>query len=446
MQLTETLFGRDSGKKWHTVILATMALGLSSPQAVYADWGLQKVFDFANGYPGTGAEIGVSGTSPTIHNGVVMFGITGGGNNGIFRYERGNLISFADNRPGDIFTSVTVSSSEAHDPYGAFVANQGSGNGIYTRSVDTQHVAFPIATPFTPIPGGTGNFTSFGDKSIDGQRVAFIGFGSSSQRGIYAKDVNSLGDPSLVIERNANLPGGSFDKFLSFSGISHSGNTVVFTGSGSSSSGVYFRSISGLIIAYGTVADTNTNLPGPGRTGKFTSFSTPSFDGHSSAFLGAGSGTTGIFTNEGGPLRTVAEIGATPIPEAAGNFTSFGVSSVSIDGGNTAFRGIGANSLQGVYIEKNGALQKVVSTGDVVDGRTVTGVSIGRHGLSNGNLAIRLTFSDLGSTFYAAFSEHRWDPAGGAGGTLGRAKPTGRLERAAKHRCTIRLLSPAVRR
>ncbi len=400
-----------SGRLW-LVVLVTLGLAGGPAPFAHADWGLQKVFDFSDGYPGTGTEIGVSGTNPSIHNDIVMFGVSGGSNQGIFRYERGNLISFVDNGPGESFTSISVSSSVAHDPYGAFVANGGSGSGIYTRSVDTQHVAFPIATQFTPIPSGTGNFTSFGDKSIDGQRVTFVGFGSSSQRGIYAKDVNSLGDPSLVIERFATMPN-SIDNFQSLNEVSHRGNTVVFTGNGSSSSGVYFRSISGLTIAYGTVADTNTNIPRRGAT-KFTSLQDPAYDGSSSAFYGSGGGGAGVYTNQGGPLRTVADTG-TPIPEASGNFTSIAIDSVSIDG-DIAFEATGAGGLRGVYIEKDGVLEKVVATGDVVDGRTVSGVSIGRDGFSNGYLAMRLSFPDFGSTFYAAFAEHRWDPAGGAGG------------------------------
>ena len=94
--------------------IASVALTFPTPQTTRADWGLVKVFDFSDGYPGTGAEIGVSGTNPTIHNDIVMFGITGS-NQGIFRYERGSLISFADNGPGDSFSSISVASSDAHD-------------------------------------------------------------------------------------------------------------------------------------------------------------------------------------------------------------------------------------------------------------------------------------------------------------------------------------------
>ncbi len=407
----------DAYRRWGTKarrgVLMAITLAIACPQPLHADWGFVKVFDFADGYPGTGADIGVSGTNPTIHNDIVMFGISGS-HQGIFRYERGSLISFADNGTADSFSSISVASSDAHDPYGSFVGNRGSGNGIYTRSIDNLAEAFPIATPSTPIPSGTGNFTSLGDHSIDAQRVTFIGFGSSSQRGIYAADVNSANEPSLVIKKFSNLPGGSFDTFQSFTALAHRNNTVVFSGAGSSNSGIYFRSISGFIVAFGTVADTNTNIPGRGAT-KFTFLQDPAYDGISTAFHGFGSGVSGVYTNQGGPLRTVADT-STAIPEATGNFTGIAASSVSIDDGDIAFEATGDNDLRGVYIEKDGAFEKVVATGDMVDGRTVSGVSIGRDGLSNGYLAMRLSFDDSGSTFYAAFSEHRWDPAGGAGG------------------------------
>ncbi len=396
-------------------MIMAIALSAACSQNVEADWGFQKVFDFSDGYPGTGAHIGVSGTNPTIHNDIVMFGVSGGGDQGIFRYERGSLISFADNGSGDIFSSVSVSSFEAHDPYGAFLANQGSGNGLYTRSDDNQSTAIPIATPFTPIPSGSGNFTSFGDHSIDGQRVTFIGFGSSSQRGIYYKDVNSLGDPSLIVEKNNAMPGEGIggDTYQSFSTVSHRGTTAVFAASGNARTGVFFKRFDTLFFQTGTIADNDTTIPG--QATNFTAFRDPAYNGSNSAFLGFGSGVAGIYTNQGaGALRTVADTG-TAIPQASGNFTSFGQGSLSYDGDDFVFEGTGAN-VSGVYIEKNGVLEKVVATGDVIDGRTINSVSLGRDGLSSGNLAVRLTFSDGASTFYTAFSEHRWDPTGGAGG------------------------------
>ena len=226
--------------------------------------------------------------------------------------------------------------------------------------------------------------------------------------------MNSANDPSLVIERFSNLPGGSFDTFQSFTALAHRNNTVVFSGAGTSSSGIYFRSISGFIVAYGTIADTNTNIPDRGST-KFTFLQDPAYDGTASAFHGFGSGVSGVYTNQGGPLRTVADTD-TPIPGTASNFTGIASGSVVIDDGDIAFEGVGPDNLRGIYVEKDGTLEKIVATGDVVDGRTVTNVSIGRDGFSNGHAAIRLSFDDFGSTFYAAFSEHRWDPPEAAGG------------------------------
>ena len=42
------------------------------------------------------------------------------------------------------------------------------------------------------IPDGIGNFTGFAGFSLDGSRVAFGGFGSSGQRGLYLWDGSSI--------------------------------------------------------------------------------------------------------------------------------------------------------------------------------------------------------------------------------------------------------------
>ena len=49
-----------------------------------------------------------------------------------------------------------------------------------------------VANTNTPIPGGTGNFLGVSEVSIDEGRVAFRGFGSSSQNGIYTDVTDSL--------------------------------------------------------------------------------------------------------------------------------------------------------------------------------------------------------------------------------------------------------------
>ena len=395
------------------VALAALYLAANPPNTTAADWGFVKVFDFVDGYPDSGENIFLSTTHYSFHGEAFMFGVGSGSTTGIFRYERGAIESFVDTDPNTIqsFTNVSVTSVEAHDPFAIFIAQPSSTDTLYARSVESDRL-FNIATSSTPIPGGSGNFTGFPDSSLDGQRVTFHGRGANDQTGLYAKNIENGNNIELIVDKGDVIPGPTFNTFQDFGGISHHGNNIVFQGHGNSFlSGVYEYSFDTSFPTQTRIADTDTTIPGSAET--FSQFWSPSFDGQSTVFRGSSSQSGGVFTNQGGPLRAVVEVGD-PIPDGTGNFSGFS-SVASIDNGNIAFDGAGTNE-RGIYLEKNGVLEKVIASGDVIDGRTVQFVNFGRDGLSGENLGMRIDFTDGGKAYYAAFTEHRWDPAGGAGG------------------------------
>ena len=90
-----------------------------------------------------------------------------------------------------------------------------------------------IADENTPIPGGTGNFTSFGNPSLDGGNVAFQGFGTS-QIAIYT-DIGGLG---VVADESTAIPGGTGNFAALFSPSLSEGN-VAFSALGTGQSGIY---------------------------------------------------------------------------------------------------------------------------------------------------------------------------------------------------------------
>jgi len=143
------------------------------------------------------------------------------------------------------------------------------------RAVDFDIVV--IADLNTPIPGGSGNFTSFGGLSLAAGNVTFEGFGSS-QTGIYT-DIGAL---NVVADKNTPIPGGS-GNFTSFGSSSLDNGDAAFRGTGSGQDGIY-TDIGGLSV----VADLNT--PIPGGTGNFIFFDNPSLDGGNVVFRGVGSG------------------------------------------------------------------------------------------------------------------------------------------------------------
>src|SRR4029079_5529191 len=103
----------------------------------------------------------------------------------------------------------------------------GSQQGIYVSiPVDPIIPGNPIkiADTSTAIPGGTGNFTSFGAVSLSAPDVAVLGFGANGQEGIYDMTGGSL----LKVVDLIDLVDGRPITSLSFSRSGLSGNPLAF--------------------------------------------------------------------------------------------------------------------------------------------------------------------------------------------------------------------------
>ncbi len=92
-----------------------------------------------------------------------------------------------------------------------------------------------------------------------------------------------------------------------------------------------------------------------------------------------------------GWLRS-AEIG---LPGGSGNFGGF--SDPSISGGDVAFLGGPIRGeVVGIFIEMNGVLEKVIGVSDILDGKTIAQLFMGREALSGNQLAFRASFTNGG--------------------------------------------------
>ena len=229
------------------------------------------------------------------------------------------------------------------------------------------------------VPGRTGTFSSFERApALSGGNVAFLGTDSSGNLGIY---IDVSGVLVVVADTNTSIPGGS-ESFISFSHASLSGTDVAFYGAGSTEVGIYAR-IGGTLDV---VADTNTAVPG--GSGNFTDFDTnaPSIDGGNVAFVASStSWRDGLYTDIGGTLSVVAN-SSTAMPGGAGTFSSF--DTVSLDGGDVAFRGFGSGKL-GIYTEISGTLDLVADTNTAIPGGTGNFTSFGSASISSGKVALR---------------------------------------------------------
>ena len=104
--------------------------------------------------------------------------------------------------------------------------------------------------------------------------------------------------------------------------------------------------------------------------------------------------STGVFAGSTGALRTVSDTN-TQIPEGVGNFTGFGT--VVIQDGLVVFEGSGASGQEGIYVERDGMLNKVIDLSDsLVDGKSLSNFTISEDAVSGADIAFSASF-DIGT-------------------------------------------------
>jgi hypothetical protein len=263
-----------------------------------------------------------------------------------------------------------------------------AGNGVY---LNTNGTLTKVADQNTAIPNGTGLFLNFSQASLDQGTVAFSGHGNG-QQGIYAASGGSL---RRLVDLNTPISGGS-GTFGNLVLPELRDGTVAFVGSsGNGQPGIYTATLGGVVSV---AADTHT--PVPGGTGDFTSLNDVATSGGFVAFRGMGTVDDGVYTNYGGSLHRVADT-HTLVPGGLGTFQGFGAD-LAFDHGHTAFYGGGANGMPGIYTDTTGTLSKVISAGDVLDGKVVRNVAFSSQSLAGDNLVFQASFTDGSQGIYDA--------------------------------------------
>ncbi len=208
----------------------------------------------------------------------------------------------------------------------------------------------------TPIPGGSGAFTSFGrNPSIDGGfAVAFRGDGEAptpvgpAQQGIYS---NLSGSLAVVADQGTPSPGGagSFESFPLEPSSDVDYGASWGGGGAAGQAGIYRDAGSGAE----RLADRNTLLPG-GQSGELFDLFVfpPASDGDDVVFPALGDGgalgppTVGVYRASGGALAALVDSNTT-MPGTSENFDF--ISRAHVDAGVVAFRGWSASGFDGVY-------------------------------------------------------------------------------------------------
>jgi hypothetical protein len=142
------------------------------------------------------------------------------------------------------------------------------------------------------------------------------------------------------------------------------------------------------------VADSNT--PVPGGTGTFMNFAGMDFDAGYAAFMGRDSGNAGgVYTETAGGLRVVMDR-STQVPGESFNF--LGASNpIAHWQGSTAFSGYWSGG-RGLCIEVDGVLEKVIESGDILDGRVVDSAYTGVQQLNDRWMLVKVNYENFSGT------------------------------------------------
>lgn len=378
-------------------VLALVVCVLLLSPAAFGQYMGTKVVETGVNYPGIGTITSLPAAGPAIRGSVVAFQAQTPTGQGIFTATGGAFQPIATTAtavPGSVgnFTSFSpiVSLSDAG------VAFLGSGPGTTGDYTNVTGSLTRIVDTTTAFPGG-GTFTSASVSSLSGTTAVFSGGNAGAPIGVFTK--TGTAPITTVVNTSTPVPGGS-GNFTVFADPSSgptaptvSGSNVAFNGQGGGRFGVY-ASIGGTVRV---VADNAT--PAPGGVGNFSSFGfTPMIDGSDVTFFGVSSGRPGVYLWSGASPIRVADT-STPVPGGVGNFTTFYTTATPLHGGQVVFAGIDAANHQGVYTYQAGSLQKVVAAGDVLDGHTITAVTISDYSFSGGDIAVTIAYSG-GSAIY----------------------------------------------
>ncbi len=124
----------------------------------------------------------------------------------------------------------------------------GAAGGMYLYNGTTLS---KVVDQNTPIPSGSGNFTGFYVPFIDSATVVFTGFGASGQQGIYLYNGTTL---SKVVDLNASIPEGS-GYFTGFAAMGVSGDNIAFWGYGVGQYGYYLASLQNPAVAVPSISE-----------------------------------------------------------------------------------------------------------------------------------------------------------------------------------------------
>lgn len=308
-----------------------------------------------------------------VDNGSVWFHAGGTGGESLFlwqsnRYSRLLSSGMKLDRPFNIASSgaFTFNQNCCHQGVAAFVARfADNSKALYLASnapPPSPLVAVTnLAGTNTPVPGGTGNFTSISGAFLWRGGVVFNGNGTGGQAGLYQFQNGAF---SVILDKSMNFPG-SADTFVSFSVLAaDESRLAIYAGSSGGNLGLFIYDGGG----FTKVADMNTAIPG-GAYGNFNGLIRAQFTGANLTFLGQGSNNfSGVYEFNGSAITPLVD-STSQFPGTTNylrilNFTRAGdLLGLFAQAGTDA-------SLSGAILSSNHVLSLVATNGAYMPGRT----------------------------------------------------------------------------
>jgi hypothetical protein len=385
----------------HSILIAIFAI-VTCCDVAEAQFRYRKVVDTSSAIPsGVGNFTGFWNVSYDGTN-VAFVGLNGSTAAGVYLWD-GTTVSAvasagstAPNGGGTFndFFDLVLNAGKV-----AFSSDNSVKDGLYTTLGGSLRT---VADQSTLVPGTSIAFSNFrsSEVAIDGTNVYFNAVGSNGQtayEGVYRE---SSGVITKIVDRSNTIPNSS-NNFIFFSSSDASGGNVVFGGGrGTGGGNGMYTTLGAPAGQVRTVMNTSTSLPG--MTNPLSIYTPDDYriDGSNLAFRASGANSTnGIYLERSGVVEVVANKN-TVNPTSGTNFTSTGTY-YALSGSNVAFTGHSGGPT-GLFVKRSSGIAPVIHTSNTLDKKDLTSVTIYKEGLSGEKSAFQANFSDGTSGIFVA--------------------------------------------
>ncbi len=396
--------GPQSVQSASSAFVSLALLVLAPPASGQQGYLFSKVLDGGAPWPGGGGpfNLGAAMTTPSFDGKWIVFRdpgpqSDGGSHAAIWSYNTQDqslhrLVDFTTVVPGGTatFSDLELSNTAPIVRNGTvvFVAHDGGGatnQGLY--AVPAAGGAVSRVANYTTVDPTGGLFTVFGTTgsqmggfSFDGGAVVFAASGSALTSGAYS--ASPAAAVSATVADNLHPFAAAGTSVVFFKNPVVSGSSVVMAGTNANQTyeGLYLGSVGG----NGTLTEllnSNQNLPGNPNTAFHTRFDTPmlAFDGTTVVFRAhdantPGLGFFGLYSTDltSHTINRIADLN-TALP-GLGKVVYLASAGVALHNGLVLFRATDINLNSALYQWKNGALTRLIGTGDVLAGLPVQAV------------------------------------------------------------------------